>query len=82
MFTGDLRRLYREAWNRLFSVVKMRNNLLRRLDMMAAPAMSMTLATGMIYDFDTDTARELVYQIEELTPHINAGMQELNEYAE
>ncbi len=82
MVTGDLRKLYRDAWNTLFSVVKMRNDLLRRLDMMAAPAMSMTLATGAIYEFDADMARELVSQIEELRPRINALMQEVNKYAE
>ena len=82
MATGDLRKYYREAWNRLFEVVKLRNQRLRRLDMMAAPAMSVTLATSMIFEFDTDLARQLFAEIDELTPRINAGMQEVNGYAE
>ena len=82
MFTVDFRKPYRDAWNRLFEVVKLRNQRLRHLDMMAAPAMSMTLATGMIYEFDTDVARELVNEIDELTPRIEKGMHEVNEYAD
>ena len=63
-------------------LVNLRNDRLRRLDMMAAPAMSTTLTTCVIYEFEADLARELVSQIEELRPRINAGMQEVNEYAE
>jgi len=81
MVTGDFRKLYRDAWNRLFEVVKLRNQRLRRLDTMAAPAMSVTMATTMIFEFDTDLARQLLVEIDELTPRINAGMEEVNGYA-
>ena len=82
MFTGDLIKLYREAHNRLFDVVNLRSSVLRRLDMMAAPAMSITLATNMIYEFDTDMARGLLAEIDELTPRIEMGMMEVNGYAD
>ena len=81
MVTGDFRKPYREAWNRLFEVVKLRNQRLRRLDMMAAPAMSLTMATSMIFEFDTNLARQLLAEIDELTPRINAGIEEVNGYA-
>ena len=81
MTTGDLRKLYREAWNRLFEVVKLRNKLLRRLDVMATPAISITLATGMLIEFDTDQARALLAEIDRLTPRLKAGVEEVNQYA-
>ncbi len=82
MVTRDCRWLYQDAWNRLFSLVKLRKNLLRRLDMTAALAMAMSLAAGVIYDFDADTARELVNQIDELTPRISSDMEHVKQYAD
>ena len=81
MATGDLRKQYRDAWDKLFEVVKLRSQHLRRLDKMVAPAMSVTMATSMIFEFDTDLARQLLAEIDELTPRINAGMAEVNGYA-
>ncbi len=82
MNTADFRKPYREAWNKLFGLVKMRNARLQRLNIMVAPALSITLASGTIYQFDTDLARELLVQIDELTPLIEAGIDEVNRYAD
>ncbi len=82
MFAVDFRTPYRDAWNRLFGLVKLRNQRLQRLNSMAAPAMSLTLTTGMIYEFDTDLARELLNEIDELTPQIKAGIEEVNGYVD
>lgn len=80
MVTGDFRKLYREAWHRLFQLVMRRNGLLRRLDRMVAPAMNLTPATGIVVEFDTDKARLLLAVIDGLTPRITAGVEEVNRY--
>ena len=82
MVASDFRKQYRDAWTRLFEVVTLRNQRLRQLDMMAAPAMSVTIASSMIFAFDTDLARRLLAEIDELTPRIDDGMREVNGYAE
>jgi hypothetical protein len=82
MFTVDFRKPYREAWNRLFGLVKLRNQRLQHLNSMAAPAMSITLAASMIYEFNTDLARELLNEIDDLTPQIKAGIEEVNGYVD
>ena len=82
MTSNDARKYYREAWAVLFDVVVLRNNLLRRLDMMTRPAMDLTPGSGMVFEFDSDQARGLLRAIDELTPRIRAGMEEVNKYAE
>jgi hypothetical protein len=82
MFNVDFRKPYQEAWNRLFEVVKLRNKRLQHLNTMAAAAMSLTLTTGMIYEFNTDLARGLLNEIDDLTPQIKAGIEEVNAYVD
>ena len=82
MTIGDTWKLHREAWNRLFDVVELRNKLLRRLAILATRAMDMTPATGMVIEVDTGLARQLLDEINTLTPRIFAGVAEVNLYAE
>lgn len=77
----EARRLYQDAWNRLFSTVRTRNDLLRQLNSMVAPAMSITLATSRIVRMDTDLARQLLDEIDELVPRIDEGIAEVNKHA-
>ncbi len=78
----EARRCYRDALNSLYSTVKLRNSLVRQIDLMAAPAMSVTLATCTVIQFDTDRIRQFLADIDELTPRISAGIEEVNLYAE
>lgn len=82
MALPNIREMHDEAWNELFDLVMSRNEVLKRLDMMAKMAMDMTPATGMVIEFDVTRAEELIAAIDDLTPRISAGIQRVNRLAE
>jgi hypothetical protein len=82
MTTSDDRKAYREAWSRLYELVNRRTRLLRRLDAMVEPAMKIMPATGMVIVFSTDQAREILAQIDDLTPLIDRAIEETNRWAD
>ncbi len=82
MHSLEARKCYHDAWNRLYSTLQARNSLLRQIDSMAVPAISITMATNMIVQFDTDLARQLLNDVDDLAPRISEGMAEVNRFAE
>ncbi len=77
----DVRKKHDEAWNRLFELVKLRNNMLRRVGRMAEFAAEFSPATSMFIEFDYDKARELLGSAEAMGPLIDAALEHYNELA-
>ncbi len=77
----EVRVLYDTTTSRLFGLVRARNTLLMQLDQMIRPLMSTSPLVGLVAEFDTQKARDLLRRVDDLTPQIVATMQEANGYA-
>ncbi len=77
----ELRELYDAATNRLFGAVRKRNGLLMQLDQMIRPLMGTSPLVGLVPEFDSGRARDLLRQVDELAPEMVEAMEEANGYA-
>ncbi len=82
MTLEQARKRYDIAWNRLFELVKQRNDLLRQLGRIVQYAGDFTLATGMFIEFDLDQAQDILARVQKLTPQIYEAIADVNDYAE
>ena len=82
MTIGDSGTPYGEAWERLFQLLLRRSNLLRHLELMVSLTKEGTPAAGMVIEFDTPLARQLLDELDTLTPLISAEIEEVNKYGE
>ena len=81
MTIDDARTLHQKAWDSLFDLVMLINGLLQSLDIMARRAIGITPVTGFVIEFDTGLARQLLDEIDTLTPQVSAGIEEVNQCA-
>ena len=82
MTAGDARTSYGKAWDRLFELLVQRNKSLRCLNMMVSLTTEVTPATGMVIEFDTSLARQLLDEVDTLTPRISEAIEDVNKDAE
>ena len=81
MPSEDVGPLHEAAWEHLCELVSQRDKLLHSLEAAARVAMDITPAIGVVIDYDSISARDLLDAIDQLTPRIVAQMEELNGYA-
>ncbi len=69
------RDVHAQGWDRLFALVKQRNDLLRELDRLISAAAELTWASGMVREVDTNRVRQL---LDQLTPQIDVAIEQHN----
>ncbi len=75
---NDAHTLHDQAVEKLSELVQERSRLLRKLARMTTAAADIMPETNLVVEFDIARARDLVAQIEELTPEIAAGVVQVN----
>lgn len=69
---------YHQAMWKLAELVLQRNHALLRLNTMATLPLGLTLASGMLAEFDSRAARKLLDEIDRQTEKINDALAEAN----
>lgn len=80
MLPDAIRKKYDQAWQVLFDLVLQRNRLLEQLHRMAQLASELTPASGMVIEFDMETAGKLLQEASELAPKIDAAIEDVNHW--